>query len=140
MAGAVTETYAAAIQHDLVDLEGATPVGVVRRPPGWFHAAVAENHRELGPPESLLEETKERQEDLQMTGMSETGAHNAAFEETDFESRYREYLGEDPEAQAAVETLGDRVRNGEAIALVCFEADDKACHRHTLLDVLRDGL
>ena len=139
MAGSLTETYAAAIQHDLVDLEDATPVGVVRRPPGWFHAAIAENHRELGPPESLLEETKERQEELRMAGMCETGAHNAAFEESDFAERYREYLGEDPDAQAAVETLGDRVRNGEAIALVCFEADDKACHRHTLLDVLRDG-
>jgi uncharacterized protein YeaO (DUF488 family) len=140
MAGSLTETYAAAIQHDLVDLEGATPVGVVRRPPGWFHAAVAENHRELGPPESLLEETKERQEDLRMAGMGETGAHNAAFEESDFAERYREYLGEDPDAQAAISSLDDRVREGEDIALVCFEADDKACHRHALLEVLRDGL
>ncbi len=140
MAGRVTETYAAAIQHDLVDLEDATPVGVVRRPPGWFHALVAENHRELGPPETLLDETKAKQEDLQMAGMCETGAHNAAFEETDFEARYREYLDSDSDAQATLASLRERVRDGEALALVCFEADDKACHRHALLDVLRNDI
>jgi uncharacterized protein YeaO (DUF488 family) len=140
MTSSLTETYAAAIQHDLVDLEGATPVGVVRRPPGWFHAQVEENHRELGPPGDLLDETKERQADLQQAGMGETAAHNAAFEETDFAERYRTYLGDDPDARAALEALADRVRAGEDVALVCFEADDKACHRHTLLEVLREGL
>jgi len=140
MAGSLTETYAAAIQHDTVDLEGATPVGVVRRPPGWFHAQVEENHRELGPPGDLLDETKERQADLQQAGRGETAAHNAAFEETDLESRYRAYLGEDPDAESAISSLEYRVREGEDVALVCFEADDKACHRHTLLEILRDGL
>ena len=140
MVGSLTETYAAAIQHDLVDLAGATPVGVVRRPPGWFHAQVEENHRELGPPGDLLDETKERQADLQQAGGGETAAHNVAFEETDFAERYRAYLGEDPDAESAVSSLQNRVREGEDIALVCFEGDDKACHRHTLLDVLRDGL
>ena len=140
MAGSLTETYAAAIRHDQVDLAGATPVGVVRRPPGWFHAQVEENHRELGPPGDLLDETKERQANLQGAGMGETAAHNAAFEETDFESRYRAYLGEDPDAESAISSLEYRVREGEDVALVCFEADDKACHRHTLLEILRDGL
>lgn len=140
MAGSLTETYAAAIRHDLVALEDTTPVGVVRRPPGWFHARVEENHRELGPPGDLLDETKERQADLQGAGMGETAAHNAAFEETDFAERYRTYLGEDPDAGVALEALADRVRAGEDVTLVCFEADDKACHRHTLLAVLRNGL
>jgi hypothetical protein len=140
MAGSLTETYAAAIRHDLVDLAGATPVGVVRRPPGWFHAQVEENHRELGPPGDLLDETKERQADLQGAGMGETAAHNAAFEETDFAERYRTYLGEDPDVESVISSLENRVREGEDIALVCFEGEDKACHRHTLLDVLREGL
>ena len=140
MAGWLTETYAAAIRHDLVDLEGATPVGGVRRPPGWFHAQVEENHRELGPPGDLLDETKERQAELQQAGTGETAAHNAAFEETDFAERYRTYLDDDPDALAALDALADRVRAGEDVALVCFEADDKACHRHTLLAVLRNGL
>ena len=140
MAAAYVSVSEPAIQHDLVDLDGATPVGVVRRPPGWFHAQVEENHRELGPPGDLLDETKDRQADLQQAGRGETAAHNAAFEETDLESRYRAYLGEDPDAESAISSLEYRVREGEDVALVCFEADDKACHRHTLLAVLRNGL
>lgn len=140
MAGTVTETYAAAIQHDLVDLEGATPVGVVRRPPGWFHAAVAENHRALGPPDHLLDETKERQHDLEMAGLCETEAHNAAFEETEFADRYHDYLRTDGDAREALDALRNRVRGGEDLALVCFEGDDKRCHRHTLIEELRETL
>jgi hypothetical protein len=156
VAGAVTETYAAALQHDLVELDGATPVGVVRRPPGWFHALVAENRRELGPPDPLLDEAKEKQDALQMAGMCDTGAHNAAFEATDFAVRYRRYLEDESDARAAIaesnaraaiaesnaraaiDSLRSRVRDGEDVALVCFEADDRTCHRHTLQEVLRD--
>jgi uncharacterized protein YeaO (DUF488 family) len=138
--GTVEETYVAAVQHGLVDLEGATPVGVVRKPTGWFHGVVEENVRELGPPEGLLAEIDERREDLAMAGMCDTGAHNTAWEETDFEERYRAYLAEDADAQAALEALRERVRDGEDVALVCYEADDKRCHRHALREVLREGL
>lgn len=137
MTGTVSETYVAAIQHDLVDIGDATAVGVVRRPSGWFHGSVDENHPELGPPEALLEETKQRQEDLAMAGMCESGAHNAAWEETNFEDRYREYLNSDPDAKAALESLRKRLRDGEDIALVCFEADDKRCHREILVEFLQ---
>ena len=140
MTGSVDETYAAALQHDLVDLEGATPVGVVRRPPPWFHAAVAENHRELGPPEDLLEAARERREDLKTAGTCETGAHNAAFEEVDFDARYREHLQADDDAGAALAALWERVSDGEDISLVCFEADDRRCHRHALREVLLDSV
>ena len=140
MTGSVDETYAAALQHDLVDLEGATPVGVVRRPPPWFHAAVAENHRELGPPEDLLEAARERREDLETAGVCETGAHDAAFEEVDFDARYREHLRADDDAGAALAALRERVSDGEDVALVCFEADDRRCYRHALREVLLDSV
>ena len=138
--GTVTETYVAAIQHDLVDLGEATPVGVVRRPPGWFHASVDENVRELGPPDVLLDEVHERREDLAMAGMCDEGAHNAAWEEVDFEARYREYLETDDDAGDALEALRDRLHTGEHLVLVCFEADNKRCHRHALVDEFRDRL
>jgi len=46
MVGTVEETYVAVIRHDPVDLGDATPVGVVRRPTGWFHAASGETESE----------------------------------------------------------------------------------------------
>ena len=139
--GDVRETYHAAIQHDLVDLTGDEQLaGVVRRPTGWFRSTVDANYPELGPPEPLLAETKDRQEALAQQGMCDEGAHNAAWEETDFATRYREYLTDSEEAEAALSELATRVRNGETVVLVCFEGEDKRCHRHMLREELRGRL
>jgi uncharacterized protein YeaO (DUF488 family) len=140
MSGAVRETYVAAIQHDLADLADETLVGVVREPTPWFHAAVDENHPELGPPSDLLRETKRRAEDLQLQGLCEEGAHNAAWDETNFESRYLTYLEEDDDAGRALDGLVARVADAESVALVCFEGERKRCHRTLLQDRLRARL
>ncbi|MDS0281425.1 DUF488 family protein [Haloarcula onubensis] len=138
MSGTVSETYVAAIQHDLADLDGGeTLVGVVREPTGWFHAAVDENVAELGPPSALLEETKQRAEDLKLQGLCEEGAHNAAWDETEFESRYLAHLA-DAAPRRALDDLTDRVADGEDVVLVCFEGERKRCHRTLLRDRLRD--
>jgi uncharacterized protein YeaO (DUF488 family) len=73
-----------------------------------------------------------------MQGLCESGAHNAAFEETDFAARYREHLRSGAAADAAAD-LRSRLADGEDIVLVCYEnTDDKRCHRTTLADVLTD--
>ena len=136
--GTIGETYAAALQHDLADVGDATLVGVVRRPTGWFRALVAENHPELGPPEALLSEVTERHEALAARGLCDEGAHNAAWEEIRFAARYREYLSNSAEAERVVADLVERVAAGEDIALVCFEGENKRCHRHLLREHLRE--
>lgn len=139
MSGSVRETYAAALQHDIADVpdDGHT-VGVVRRPTGWFRALVDENVPALGPPESLLQETKDRQEALQQRGLCDEEAHNAAWDEVDFASRYRDYLDSDAAADSAVAQLVDRVESGSTVTLVCFEGENKRCHRHILQTELED--
>jgi len=139
MSGAVRETYVAAIQHELAGLDGdETLVGVVREPTGWFHAAVDENVRELGPPADLLEETNERAEDLGMQGLCEEGAHNAAWDETNFESRYLAHLDADDDAGHELDRVARRVADGETVVLVCFEGERKRCHRTLLQERLRE--
>jgi len=139
--GRVDETYVAAIQHELVEFGGEEHLaGVVRRPTGWFHASVDENYPELAPPEALLDETKQRTEEFKRQGMCEEGAHNAAWEETDFEERYREYLDDSEAAQQRLASLADRARDGEPVVLVCFEGDTKRCHRHRLVERLQTRL
>ncbi|RQG86190.1 DUF488 domain-containing protein [Natrarchaeobius halalkaliphilus] len=136
--GRLTDTYVAAVQHDLVDLpEGTTLVGVVRKPTAWFHAAVDENRPSLGPPRTLLESTRETVDDLKMRGICDEGAHNAAWEQVEFDERYRTYIETSPEAQAALSDLEGRLASGESLALVCFEnTDKKRCHRSILRDRL----
>lgn len=138
MTGSVTETYVAALQHDLAEVGDATLVGVVRRPTGWFRAAVEENHPTLGPPGPLLDEVQARAETLRRQGLCDEGAHNAAWEETDFADRYREHVRTDFEAGAALDTLVERVRDGEDVALVCYEGDGKRCHRRVLVELHRE--
>jgi uncharacterized protein YeaO (DUF488 family) len=139
--GSIRETYHAALAHGLVDLPRETSrVGVVRRPTSWFHGEVDENVPALAPPEALLEEFQNRREDFEMRGMCDEGAHNAAWEEVDFESRYRTHLEGSEDARAALSELADRVASGESVALVCFEGDSKRCHRHALEAVLESRL
>lgn len=131
--GRLSETYLAALQNDLVDLDGSERlVGVVRRPTPWFNGAVDENRPALGPPEALLEEFKDRHEELSLHGMCDEGAHNAAWQEVRFKQRYLDYLADDDAARAALDDLVAAVEGGESIVLVCFEGDDKRCHRHLL--------
>jgi len=140
--GTLTDTYVAALQHDLVELSpDTTLVGVVRRPTGWFHAAIDENRPELGPPRDVLETFRDAEEDMKMQGLCEEGAHNAAWDQVGFESAYRSYLETAADAQAALSDLEDRLAGGESITLVCYEnTEKKRCHRTILRDRLEEPI
>nr|WP_283102414.1 DUF488 family protein [Haloplanus sp. XH21] len=112
-------------------------VGVVRRPTGWFRTSVNENYPELGPPENLFDEFKQRHEDFKMQGLCDEGAHNAAWVEGGFEDWYRSHLSDTAEAQEAVAELTARLQDGEQLVFVCFEnTDQKRCHRTLLKEHL----
>lgn len=132
------DTHVAALQHDLVDVPPeATLVGVGRRPTGWFRTTVDENYPALRPPESLLDEFKQRHEDFKTQGMCDEGAHNAAWDEVGFEDRDRSHLIDAAEAQEAIAELMNRLRDGEQLVFVCFEnTDQKRCHRTLLKEHL----
>ncbi|RQG98157.1 DUF488 family protein, N3 subclade [Natrarchaeobius oligotrophus] len=138
MDGSLTDTYVAAIQHDLVELPAdATLVGVVRRPTSWFHATVDENHPELGPPTDLLEAMRDAEEELKLCGLCAEGAHNAAWDDVGFGERYRDYLERSDDARDSLAALEDRLAAGESLAIVCYEnTEKKRCHRTILRERL----
>lgn len=139
--GTLTDTYVAAIQHDLVDLDGARRLGVVRRPTSWFNAAVDDNEPALAPPQALLDRVKEAQEDLKLQGMCDEGAHNAAWENLKFAEQYRDHLADDAAAQRAMDEVANAVESGESIALVCYEnTDKKRCHRAILREKIEQRI
>jgi len=137
--GSVRETYAAAIQHDLVDLpDDAYLAGVVRKPMPWLHGVVDDNFPDLGPPEDLLAETKQREEDFKRQGICDAEALNAAWEDTGFADRYRDYVRGSAAADEALDALEDRLAAGQDVVLVCYESDEKRCHRHLLVAELEN--
>lgn len=110
---------------------------MVRRPTGWLRTTIDENYPALGPPEDLLDEFEQRHEDFTMQGMCGEGAHNAAWDEVEFEDRYRSSLTDATDARDAVAELTDRLRDGERLLLVSFEnTDRKRCHRTLLKERL----
>ncbi|MFC4356886.1 DUF488 family protein [Halobium salinum] len=136
--GTLRDTYVAALQHDLVDVDDADLVlGVVRRPTGWFSAVVDENEPALAPPADLLDDVQRRKEDLKLAGLCDEGAHNAAWDETDFADRYLDYLDGDPDAASAMNRVRACLDAGEEVVLVCFEnTAKKRCHRTLLAERL----
>lgn len=140
MAGTVTDTYIAALQHDLADVpEGATLVGVVRRPTRWFWGQVDENVAALAPPAELLDAVKDRAEALEAEGLADAAAHNRAMAEADYDERYLAHLEASSEARAALADLRGRLAAGEDLALVCYEnTEEKRCHRTLLVERLQE--
>lgn len=138
--GSITDTYVAALQHDLVDLDDDTHlVGVVRRPTRWFNPQVDENLTALAPPEDLFTEFQDRRDELEAEGHAEEAAHNQAWTDVDYDRRYLQHIETDPAAQAAVDELLGRVNTGATIALVCYEnTEDKRCHRTALRTYLEE--
>jgi uncharacterized protein YeaO (DUF488 family) len=136
--GQLRDTYIAAIQHDKVDLSGEELlVGVVRRPHSWFYGQVDENRPALAPPETLLDEFKERAAALEADGLADATAHNEAWDSVDFDDRFRRHLAETPAAQDAMADLTGRLADGDNVVLVCYEnTDEKRCHRTVLRDEL----
>lgn len=134
MSGTLTDTYVAAITHGLVTLPPETTlVGVVRKPTPWLHGAVDENVSELGPPVALLERFKRANDAFAMDGICDEEAHAVAWDDVEFERRYRRYLADSAVASDAIDTFVERLERGESLALVCYEnTDKKRCHRTIL--------
>ncbi len=139
--GDLRETYAAALKHDLIDLEGDERlVGVVRRPLPWLLGQVDENLPELGPPTDLLDAVKTRYEELQENGLSDARAHNQALTDLDYRERYVAYLEGSTKAQEAIQHILEMLSQGEDVVLVCYEnTEEKRCHR-TILQELIEGV
>ncbi|MBS3760699.1 DUF488 family protein, N3 subclade [Halodesulfurarchaeum sp.] len=132
--GALRDTYAAALQHDLIELKGDERlIGVVRRPLPWLLGQVEENRPELGPPPELLDAVKQRHEALHETGLSDAKAHNRALAELDYRDRYLDYVTNSEDAQAAIRNINALRADGQDVVLVCYEnTADKRCHRTVL--------
>jgi hypothetical protein len=88
---------------------------------------------ELAPSDDLYHEFDKRKKDLEtIFGKGSSEAHNAAFLQCNYESRFRSQILADPEA---IEKLGQicvRAQKDD-VFLVCYEGPSKACHRRILL-------
>lgn len=92
---------------------------------------------ELAPSVELLEEFKNAASALVATGLDETTAHNKAWEDREYEKRFRRELESRPAAVRRMRGLAREAIAGD-IVLVCYEAPPKKCHRHILRGIIQN--
>lgn len=136
----VYESYVTAIQQNTATIpDESIKYGVVRKPMYGLRDVTAMNLPALGPPEQLLDVFHETREAL-TEDTTKTTAHNKAWDDINFEEKYIEYITDGWEntgsdVHAALTRIQNAVENdGNDIALICYESNDKQCHRHLLQD------
>jgi len=112
-------------------------IAVVSRPTEKIQKVTDQIMPALGMPDTLLEKYLQKRSQYRLNdGITEPG--DTAYTDLELDSRYREYIQESSEAQACIDEIITRLESGEHITLVCFEESGKKCHRHVLLDMIRE--
>lgn len=112
-------------------------IGVVSRPTEKIQKVTDQIMPALGMPDTWLEKYLQKRSQYRLNdGITEPG--DTAYTDLELDSRYREYVQESSEAQACIDEIIARLESGEHITLVCFEKSGKKCHRHVLLDMIRE--
>ena len=131
----VRTTYFSALSNQQVEPAADDVVySVVRYTQDWINDLVERNIDALAPPSGLLDAYKRVEEAAEEDGHANPS--RIAWESVSFEERYRRHL-------ATVEQVVDVVAEQAAdttVWLVCWEKDDRYCHRRLLADAILDQL
>lgn len=118
--------------------EIGTAIAVVTDPTGGILDVCDEHIEELGMPEKLLNNFRSVRSDLDID--DDVKRHNRAIEITGINKEYKSYIKNNKKAQEKISNIVNRIEKGEKITLVCFEKEPKWCHRHLLVEEIRDKL
>jgi len=91
---------------------------------------------ELAPTETLLNDFNKHKKHFARGCGYESEVHYA-WEKSDYERRFRAQIRGDPRALARLKELTGRARERD-IFLICYEGDDKPCHRKLLLQMAEE--
>lgn len=91
---------------------------------------------ELAPTEGLLHDFNELKKQFVLGCGYESDVHYA-WQKSEYERRFRAQIKGSPKALARLKELAEvaRVRD---VFLVCYEGDDKPCHRRVLLQIAEE--
>lgn len=140
----IHETYVNAIHHDTASIPAdAVRVGVVNINMYGLGNVTETNFTALGPPSALFDEFRTTRGTMESQGKSPIDAHNDAWDTVGFEQRYAEYLRDGWENNTAVREACETIlelHDEQPVAIVCYEGDEKQCHRHVLQEFLNGKL
>jgi len=88
---------------------------------------------ELAPSKELLDEFNSWKARFEPGQGYETTFHFAS-DKSNYEKRFRAEIAANPKSAARLKALAQRAKTRD-VFLICYEAYDKPCHRHLLLDI-----
>jgi uncharacterized protein YeaO (DUF488 family) len=91
---------------------------------------------ELAPSKELLDEFNEWKGKF-TPGEGYPTAFHYAWAKSDYEARFRAEIAANPKAAERLSELAERARTHD-VFLICYEGDDKPCHRKLLLKIARE--
>lgn len=133
----VRTTYFSALSHGKVNPDPDADVfGVVREPFDWIDDVVDRNIPALAPPADLLGAYKKVEAAAE--DREDGNPREIAWNSVDFEDRYLTYL-ERPDVEQPLSSVRERAED-HPLWLVCYEADERWCHRRLLAERLLSDL
>jgi len=131
----VRTTYFSALSNQQVAPgEDDLVYSVVRYTQNWIDELVDRNIDALAPPSDLLDAYKTVEEAAEEDGHSNPS--QIAWRSVNFEDRYQQYLNT---VSQVVDTVTEEATE-TTVWLVCWEKDDRYCHRRLLADAILDRL
>lgn len=91
---------------------------------------------ELAPSKELLDEFNEWKAKF-TPGEGYPTAYHFAWAKSDYEARFRAEIAANPEAAERLKELAERARTHD-VFLICYEGNDKPCHRKLLLKIAKE--
>lgn len=133
----VRTTYFSALSHGKVTPDADADVfGVVRNPFDWVDDVVDRNVPAVAPPDDLLDAFKKVE--AAVRDAEDGNPREVAWRSVSFEQQYLEHL-EQPGQQQVLQQLRERAET-RPLWLVCYEADERWCHRRLLAERLLAAL
>jgi len=93
---------------------------------------------ELAPSKELLDDFNKEKSRFTPDSGFESAIHYA-WERSHYEERFREQIKQSDAAMARLRELAQRARDHD-VYLICYEGEDKPCHRRLLLDIAEKEL
>lgn len=108
-------------------------------PKDYFEVITLTVGSPLAPDNRLLNDVKFLQKQFELMKVPKEWARWMAWDNSDYENRYRKQLQDDPEAQERIQFLIKKILSGQPVWIVCYEKYPP-CHRFVLWDILQTQL
>jgi len=93
---------------------------------------------ELAPSKALFDDYKAAEAGCRAATKDATEAAWCAYKACDYERRFREQILSNPASMGRLKALTEASRDKD-VFLICYEGEDKPCHRKALLEIAREA-